>query len=156
VMSAEALLENPALFSGEHVSPFQIAREYLALASVDNAHYVPIYDFHKCTKAHIARFLHAPIRTINKMMNHGEGVLTSGAASEDCAIAVSVSNSVSDLFNAVDCLEQQHQMVWHDLGIAERADSWYRRHHCGSIETDRSKRKQQQRLWIDAGLRMTR
>merc|ERR1719162_1645817 len=52
VMSSEALLETPSLFSGRRVSQDQLTSEYLELAK--------IYDAPKsAVKAHLFRFLYA-------------------------------------------------------------------------------------------------
>mmetsp|Transcript_53421 Transcript_53421/g.172593 ORF Transcript_53421/g.172593 Transcript_53421/m.172593 type:complete len:209 (-) Transcript_53421:63-689(-) len=56
VMSSEALLETPSLFSGRHVSQDQLTAEYLELAK--------IYDAPKsAVKAHVFRFLYAGLQT---------------------------------------------------------------------------------------------
>jgi hypothetical protein len=190
-MSAEALLENPALFSGKIVPPFQLAREYLQLASPTGLNYVPIYDFNKCIKAHIARFLHAPIKRSNRL-NSPNGTVDE---SQDVASIISSCRSVDELVDGVSRIENLYlggsmlscsyncssgaELCRDAVGIEKAVDrsvspaeasainidavdddisldTWYRRHRDGCIEVDRNKRKLQQQLWIDAGLRMNR
>lgn len=153
-MSAEALLENPALFSGHSVSPFALSREYLDLANPEREGYVPIYDFNKCVKAHIARFLHAPIKKLNKLAEvSGEDENEEG---EEFTAKLSRASNVDDLFGAVDAIEAAYNQRESSCFVEDRYSSWYRRHRPGVIETDREKRKRQHDVWLDSGLRMSR
>lgn len=79
VMSAEALLENPALFCNfknnqtDHTRPrptkaneFLLAKEYLDIVALSPR--LPLMDFNKCIKPHIVRILHAPTKKINEWL----------------------------------------------------------------------------------------
>ncbi|OQR99979.1 dihydrouridine synthase [Thraustotheca clavata] len=137
VMSSEAILENPALFSNQTVDPFQLVHEYLDLAQVSPFAGI---NFHRVEKAHVVRMLHAPMRQI-----------THTTKSLDPTKLISQCQCISELLNAVVILQEAYKNV--PITSKLRNDTWYRRHR---VEEDRSIRKEIQRQWLAGGLRLTR
>ncbi|RHY28159.1 hypothetical protein DYB32_006184 [Aphanomyces invadans] len=143
IMSAEALLENPAFFHGPaRLSPFRLTREYLDLARA-----FPSWNFHRVEKAHVARLLHTVLRHLAR-----QSASTADALLANCS-------SVDDLDQAVCTIEN----AWAALPDGQECcglqrDSWYRRHR--AVETnptaDRGARKEVQKMWLAGGLRLTR
>ncbi|OQR92506.1 dihydrouridine synthase [Achlya hypogyna] len=136
VMSAEALLENPALFSGQSFDPCTLATEYLALAAASPFAEV---NFHRVEKAHVVRILHAPMRQLART-----------APALDTTSLLSGATCIDDLQHAVDLIAAA------DRGRPSAADSWYRRHRGPLADEPRSARKDIQRQWLAGGLRLTR
>ena len=140
VMSAEALLENPALFSGQDVSPFQLAREYLGLAAASPLVGV---NFHRTEKAHVVRMLHAPMRQLVR------------ASIMDATALLAATQSLPELIDAVATIETAAETL--SAPPMRGADAWYRRHRVDADNTaSRSARKDIQRQWLAGGLRLTR
>ncbi|KAH9112629.1 hypothetical protein LEN26_006168 [Aphanomyces euteiches] len=139
VMSAEALLENPALFNGPtRICPFQLTREYLSLA-----HAFPSWNFHRVEKAHVARLLHNPMRQLTRQSIDAAGILAPCATPDQLAQAV---DDIETAFRSSTACTSQYALV----------DNWYRRHRLESMELDRQKRKEVQQKWLAGGLRLTR
>ncbi|EQC40134.1 hypothetical protein SDRG_02784 [Saprolegnia diclina VS20] len=140
VMSAEALLENPALFSGRDVSPFQLAREYLGLATASPLVGV---NFHRTEKAHVVRMLHAPMRQLAR------------ASVMDATALLAATQSLPELMDAVATIETAAETL--SIPHVRGADAWYRRHRVDADNNaSRSARKDIQRQWLAGGLRLTR
>ncbi|KAF0694125.1 Aste57867_14965 [Aphanomyces stellatus] len=153
VMSAEGMLENPALFlggGGGGVDPFRLAREYLALVRS-----FPSWNVHRVEKAHVARLLHRPMRYLARRprlpsmpVDDGDMMLASCASTDDLDRAVDALDAA-----CVEARQADSMASW----MFEEGDSWYRRHRRYVVEQHaKDARKEVQQMWLAGGLRFTR
>jgi len=115
VMCAEGILENPALFSGNHVSPYFMAQEYLDIASM----YPPASG--SAVKSHLFKILHGRL----ELQPHIRDRVSSATSISDYRAITSQFSTSNEPSYPTMAWYRRHRGLLHQKAPTPNIDNYY-------------------------------